>query len=196
MLIALNILGVFIFMFIYWKKLKDEYSSEIVFSSVFTYILFLLIFLFVSYRTSFEYWFWFTFAALPATGLFLKLKRKMSLYELLDAFAIAVIPWLVLLFTAEIIITGRVLNLVWAILFCLIAILYKYLESRYKLISWYKSGKIGFLGLVSVLVYFLFRGVASLIGLDLVSVVKYDFILSFILVIIVITLLIIRSSDK
>jgi len=66
--ILINIIGVLFFFFLFWKKLKEDYDSE----SIFTFAVFIAagigIFSFISQRILPQWWFW--ASCLGNTGLY------------------------------------------------------------------------------------------------------------------------------
>lgn len=158
------LVGILLFLFIFWKKLKEDYSSNIVFSLSF----FILSGVLLGYLTS-EYFFPHWFFWLEAFGAFLGftigiIKYNTRFFETFEALFIAFMPWLTLFYLAELINKPSLGIAVVTFLNFGLILLFDFVSTRYKNFSWYKSGKIGLAGLLTSGVFFLTRAaIASLL---------------------------------
>jgi len=155
--ILLNITGVLFFFFLFWKKLKEDYDSE----SIFTFAVFIAagigIFSFISQRILPLWWFW--ASCLGATLGFIvgRLKFKFRFFESLEATTIGLLPWLSFIFLQDAISSTSLPSLIAFIVLLLVIAFYTFLDAHYKKLTWYKSGKVGFSGLTTLGVLFLIR---------------------------------------
>ena len=165
----INLVGILLFLFLFWKRLKEDYSSNIVFSFSSFVLLGVLLGFMVS-KYFFPHWFFW----LEAFGAFLGftlgiIKYNTRFFETFEALFISFLPWLTLFYLAELIKKPS-----WAIVavtllnFGLI-LLFDFVSIRYKNFSWYKSGRIGLAGLLTSGVFFLTRAAIALIFPSMVS---------------------------
>lgn len=169
------IIGIVSFSFILWKKLKDDYPSDLIFR-------FTLVLLF-SGSAGFIFadrWFpdFSLFAGLVTSsliGAYAVKKFNLKFFEVVDA---AVISWFWLLFfirassVVAVLRLGRADLIIHAYLFssegrqvlagfCLaiaMILLYSFLRKRYRGFSWYPSGKVGFMGMSTLFVFLPLQG--------------------------------------
>lgn len=161
--LLVNILGVLIFLFLYWKKLKEDHVPEIIFSSAYI----ILGAIFASYLFTLKFlpnWlFWIQILAISlAFGISVK-KFRMRLFETLDALIISLLPWFSLVFLKDSVINSSLISFIGFVAVLFLIFIYYFLDSRYKRFTWYKSGKIGFSGLGTLTILFLARATTSLI---------------------------------
>jgi len=157
----INVIGIVLFLFLFWKKLKEDYSSNIIFGFSF-FILLGAGLGFLASKYFFPHWFfWF-----EAFGAFLGftvgiIKYNTRFFETYEALFMSFMPWLALFFlTREIYISVFILGLI---------VLSVYLKAKYKTFLWYKSGKVGLVGLLISEAFFLSRAVVALLFPSVVS---------------------------
>lgn len=169
---SLKFLAFTVFSFVLWKKLKDDYTHDLIFS-------FTLISLFVAafgvilaenFLPGFSFWIVFLLQLVCVTW-FVK-AGYFKFYELVDAFGVA---WLSFFLSSNLsdLLTQiikdkgiRILDLhfvLHVVLIGFVFLLYKTILKRYRSFSWYPSGKIGFLGFAVLALYFLFRGLVAIV---------------------------------
>lgn len=167
-LILPPLLGGILFLFIFWKRLREDYSSELIFNSGTIFVLLIIagFFLFrlaaglIAETPIFNpngLWFWGSIGGFLLAFLLSLKKFKLRAVETFEAAAIASLCWLLLVYAS---------NLVWpsfALVLILLAVFYQ-LERNYKRFSWYKSGRKGFSGQAVVGIFFLYRFVAALVS--------------------------------
>ena len=177
--ILFNILGMIIFLFLFWKKLKEDYISAQIFSSAFFIIAGIVVFYLISKLYLPSWWFWFSLLGFLIGFVISTLKFGLRIYETLEASFISILPWISFLYLNDSIKNTSWISLL-AFAFTLgIVFLYIFLNSKYKNFSWYKSGRVGFAGLTSMGIYFLIRGLIAIFFPFVVSfVVDYEPILS------------------
>lgn len=153
----INLVGLILFLFLFWKRLKEDYGSNIVFglSSL------VLSGTFIGYLVSryfFPHWFFW----LEGFGAFLGfaigiIKFNTRFIETYEALFIAFLPWLTLFYMVEFV---KKPNLGIAVVVFLnfgLMLFFDFVSSHYKNFSWYKSGKIGLAGLLTSGIFFLTR---------------------------------------
>ena len=164
-----NLVGILLFLFLFWKRLKEDYSSNIIFGLSF----FVLLGVFFGYLTSryfFPHWFfWF-----EAFGAFLGfaigiIKFNTRFFETYEALFISFLPWLTLFYLAELIKKPSLAIAVITLLNFSLILLFDFVSMRYKNFSWYKSGKIGLAGLLTSGVFFLLRAAIATLLPSVVS---------------------------
>ena len=165
----INVTGIVLFLFLFWKKLKEDYSSNIIFGLSF----FILLGAGLGYLTSkyfFPHWFfWF-----EAFGAFLGftvgiIKYNTRFFETYEALFISFMPWLTIFYLFEFIKKPGVEVAITTLLNLSLILLFNFVSLHYKNFSWYKSGKIGLAGLLTSEVFFLLRAAIALIFPSVVS---------------------------
>jgi hypothetical protein len=159
--ILFNIAGVLFFFFLFWKKLKEDYDSE----SIFTFAVFIAggigIFSFISQRILPQWWFWASCLGAILGFILGRLKFKFRFFESLEATTIGLLPWLSFIFLQDAISSTSLPSLIAFIVLLLIIAFYVFLDAHYKKFTWYKSGKVGFSGLTTLGVLFLIRAAVA-----------------------------------
>jgi hypothetical protein len=168
--ILLNTFGILFFLFIFWKKLKEDYTSTNTFSTA-LYILFGIgVFNILANRFLPQWWFWLDFLG-ASLGFALGVMRfKFRFFESLEAAVVALLPWLSLVFLGDAVLNSNLSSLIGSLVLLLIVVFYIFLDTHYKKFTWYKSGKVGFAGLITLGALFLIR---------IAVAVMFPFVLSF-----------------
>ncbi len=177
--LLINILGIFIFLFIFWKRQKEDFSSEIIFKLAVHILVGIGIAIAVSLYFLKEYWLWFTFVG-GIAGLLIAIYRlRTKFYEIFEAFVIAVLPWLSGIFLLDSAVHSSLSSFSGFLLILIVIFISYYLDAHYKAFSWYKSGKIGFSGLATLAIIFLIRFGLAIFGISVLSFVgKFEPLLS------------------
>ena len=170
--IILNILGFVVFLFIFWKRLKEDYLASQVFTSAIyiataTFGLYL-----ISLRWAFGWWFWLGFLGFVLGVLLSTVRYRLRFYETFEAAVIAFFPWLSLVFLSDAINNKSYFSLGFSLASLVFIFLFGFLNSRYKDFGWYKSGRIGFAGLTTLGIFFLTRGAIAIILPFMLSFVR------------------------
>lgn len=147
--ILVNILAFFVFLFVVWKRLKEDYSSENIFSLCFVTASGLMLGYFAAKLFAPQYWFWMEILGILLGYIFLLIKIRLKFYETFEALFIAFLTW----FGIYWLMTSFLATL---LVVCFIVLFYL-LDANYKNFTWYKSGRIGFSGLVTAGLFFLTR---------------------------------------
>lgn len=174
---VLKIAAFFFSSFIFWRKLRDDYAPGKIFS--FTLVLFLGVVagsLLVRYLPVGEsglatFSFWLPFFLIVLLTLYLVRKLDFRLFEVLDSLVPASLFFL-LIYSLAVVGNFERESLVEAGLAFVGLLIFHLLKGRYRKFSWYPSGKVGFLGLVTLALYFFARFlIAILFPLDLASAI-------------------------
>jgi len=193
----IGILGVILFLFIFWKKLKEDYSSNIIFTTAFAILIGSSLGLTIS-RIFFPTWFfWFAFLG-SILGMFLMItKFKFRFYETIEALILSTIPLISLMFFKDSIVNSS-LNSFLAFVTSLILIFLSYwFDINYKSFSWYKSGRIGFTGISIAIIFFITRTLVAIFKVSMVSFVgQIEIVTSGLMVLVGIGLLVNLGRQK
>ena len=177
--ILANLIGGVAFLFIFWKKLREDYPSYQVFTTAFYIIAGASLGFILSLKSFPPWWFWAGFIGILA-GLGLGVLRfKFRFFESFEASIFGLLPWLSLIFLADSIKSSSVASFLAFVLAVGLIGLYYYFDKHYKNFSWYRSGRIGFSGLTVAGAFFLLRALFAIAFPFVISFVnKYEVVLS------------------
>ena len=171
-ILIINIVGFILTAFSFWRKLKDDYVSEIIFNCFFLIIFGLVGGLLISLKFAGSWWFWLGIVGI-VFGYFISYKKyKLNFYECQEALIVSFSPWLFLIFANHGVLNRNIYSLGNSVLILLLIVLYLFLNRSYKDFAWYKSGRVGFAGLTTAGVYFLLRGVIAIFFSSMLSFVE------------------------
>lgn len=162
MLIA-NILGVTLFLFFLWKRLKDDYHYEKIFNFGFFVLLGLLVGYLVSRYFFEEYWFWTQLIIVAIILTLNMIRQKMKFFESLEALIVGLLPWLGFVFLSDSISKSSLSSFLLFWITLIVTFFFFLLDSQYRKFTWYKSGRVGFAGVVTGFAFFVSRIVLYLI---------------------------------
>jgi hypothetical protein len=166
-----GILGVLIFLFIFWKRLNEDYSSDIIFQ-VATAILIGLGLGSAASVLFFPAWFFWTSALGALLGMFLMtLKFKLKFYETFEALILAGMPLISLMFFKDAVNNSSMYSFLAFVGTLILIFLSYWFDINYRNFTLYRSGKIGFAGLSTAILLFFARTVIAIAGLTMVSFV-------------------------
>jgi hypothetical protein len=155
--ILINLLGGLVFLFFFWRRLREDYSGSQIFTTAFYVFVGIILFFLISYKFFPLWWFWLSFAG-AILGLVLGIFRyKLRFFEALESALMAFLPWLVLVFLSDSIQKSNPITLIFSILILGLIGVFYYLDDHYKGYVWYRSGRIGFAGLTCAGIFFLIR---------------------------------------
>lgn len=174
-----SLLGVIVFLFIFWKRLKEDYASEIIFKTAFSIIFGVIIFTLISFRF-FADWFLFGGMLGALIGLWISVARlKIRFYETLEAFVVGSLPYLSFVFLTDSVATSSLSSFSGFLMILVLLFVFYFLDVNYKNFTWYRSGRIGFVGLSTLAIFFLVRSTIAIFGITMLSFVgKYESIVS------------------
>ena len=163
-------LGILIFLFVFWNRLKEDYASEIIFQSATCILIGIGVGCFLSVKF-FPEWFFWTSLAGGLIGFSLAILRiRLKFYETLEAFIISSLPGLSLVFLVDSVTRSSLSSFLAFIVILITIFVSYYFDMHYKGFTWYKSGKIGFAGLAVAGLIFLIR---SLLATGRVPVISF-----------------------
>lgn len=175
-----SVLGAISFLFIYWKKMRHDYTRDMVFASGFSILLLVISMTFISIYIvryipatnifdSTQLWFWGALVGyLIAFGLNI-VNSKFKFFESLEASGIGLFIWLGFIFVANGINRRDLNSLLASGLVIGLFMIYLILERKYRRFTWYKSGRVGFAGLTTLGLFFLIRSMVSIYGGSMLS---------------------------
>lgn len=148
-----------------WRRLREDYSSNVLFTSGFLVIFGITLGILLSLRFSPLWWFWLGSVG-AVIGFFVGyLRFKFRIFEVLEAQFVSILPWLILVFLYDAILKSNLISLLFSVLILAIIALFYWLDANYKNFLWYKSGRVGFSGLMSLGIFFLARAtIATFLG--------------------------------
>lgn len=168
--VLLSALGILVFLFLFWRRLKEDYPQNAIFSTSFYMLLAVALASFLSTRFYPDWWFWVTLLGLSLGLMIGILRYKMRVFESIDATVISLMPWASLVFLSDSIKNTSLTSLAGSLVIFTLLGLFFVLEKHYKRFSWYRSGRIGFSGLTVLGLFFLLRAAVA---------VSFDNVLSF-----------------
>lgn len=124
-------------------------------------------------------WFWFALV-FYTISLFLAIYRfQMRFFETIEASAVGILLWFTVVFVSFSLSHPSTSSLLSSLYLVLLPLLFIYLDKKYKNISWYKSGKVGFSGLFTLGIFFLSRSLVAIGSFTVLSLSgRFDIVLS------------------
>lgn len=160
--ILINLLGILIFFFLYWRRLKEDYISPVIFTSLSIILVLGMMAYFLANKFLPNWWFWTTITAF-FVGLVVSVKYlKLHFYETLEVTIVSLFPWLFIVFLFDAVKNRSWISFSAAIIIPIFLFIYNQLNLRYKDFGWYRSGRIGFAGLTTLGIFFLIRGTIAI----------------------------------
>ena len=173
--ILTNLVGVLVFLFIFWKRLREDYSSEIIFKTAFEILIGILAGSLLSSKFLPVGFFWLAILGALIGLAIVIFSLRVKFYETFEALIISSFPWISFVFLLDSI-THSSLSSFFAFIAILIFVFISYyLDAHYKNFTWYRSGKIGFAGIVTVALFFIARALLAIFGISMVSFVSLRF---------------------
>lgn len=177
--IFLVLIGNLTFLYLFWSRLKEDYTSEAIFTNAFLVIFSFVLGEVVLMRFPTNYWFWvlliFIFLGF-VIGIY---RSKFKFMESLEALIISLLPSYSFYFLYQFIKQKSLEAISGFIIISLLIILFYIFERHYKRFSWYKSGRIGFSGLSAGAILFFTRALVFVFYESMLSFSgKYEIYLS------------------
>ena len=185
-------IGLLGFLFLFWRRLKEDYPAGHILSFGFLIIIPLLIgflaglvisgVIFSPNPVFFSptgLWFWLAFGlSLIGFGVG-QVKFRLRTYETFEAMALGFLFWFFALSFSNSLVTGNLKLFFFSLVVGSLVSFFFFLDVRYKTFTWYKSGKIGFSGLAILVMLFFIRVFVALLDPSMLSFIgKFDAILS------------------
>lgn len=169
--IAFGISGVLFFLYLFWKRLKEDYIPNQIFSTGFYVLIGISLAIFLANSLFPIWWFW-----LALLGGFIGawigiLRFNLKKVETLEAGILSGLSILGLFFVYDFISTQNRFSLAESAFILALVVLFFVLERSYKGFSWYKSGRVGFSGFSVAGIFFLARSLVALLLPSMVSFV-------------------------
>lgn len=185
------------FLFFFWKQLKDDYIRNQIFSTAFSGLLFLGVGYFISFKYFGNLRFWLSLVGAVAGFAVGVVKYKLKILEVFEAAVLGLLSLFTVIFIGTLFVTGKIIYLFSFVVLTLLFILFHLLEKYYKGFTWYKSGRIGFAGLTVSGVFFL---VYTIVAITLGSMISFvsnrDYLISFFLAILSFSFLVKLAKQK
>ncbi len=181
MMIIANILGVFLFLYLFWKTLKEDYLYEQIFNLAFLILIGVLIGFITSNFIFKDYWFWMILLGSLLGFSLGVIKQKMKFFESLEGYAIGLLPWIGLFYLTDSIKHSSLSLFLasWAVV--LTVFIYFFCKSHYRSFTWYKSGRVGFAGVIALIVFFITRIIFTFGSIEMYFSISATLLLSFLL---------------
>lgn len=179
MFIIINLIGLIIFLFLFWKRLKEDYLPNQIFSTFFSILFFMLLTYIVSINLFPIWWFWFTFLGF-LLGLIIGILRfKLKFYETFEASFLGFLICFSLYLLGDSVRSLNIFSFSGFVISVTLIGTFQYIDLHYKNYSWYKSGKVGITGLILSALFFLVRVIAFIFFPNALSFVhNYEIYLS------------------
>lgn len=161
-MVIANILGVFILFYFLWRTLKDDYQYEKIFNLAFICLFGVLISAIISTYLQNQYWFWVSVLFVVSGFLIAIKKQRMKFYESFDGLVVAVLPWLSFVYLSDSISKSSLSSFIffWMTLVCVFV--YFFITTHYRSFTWYKSGRVGLAGILTLILFIIFRIVVAI----------------------------------
>lgn len=171
-LYLLLFLGIFSFSFVSWRSLREDYSSEKTFSCTVLFLLGGLAGWTIFNRWLPEFAFWGALGGSSIFGFGTIFRMNFRFFEVLDALAVGFL-WLTLFLCSAIIFRQgqgqNFTNLYIPVIAAVTLLTYQFFLKHYRRFSWYPSGKIGFIGGMSIALFFFFRMLVDFVEVWMLS---------------------------
>ena len=175
-------MGVLVYLFFLWKRLKDDYIRNQIFTTAFYGLAMLGIGYVASLYVLGNLRFWLSLAGSVLGFAFGIFRYRLKILEVFEAAVLGLLSIFSMVLLGELIVTRNVIYLFSFIVLLLLIILFHLLDKYYKGFAWYKSGRIGFSGLTVAGVFF---SIYTVVAMTLSSMISFvgnkDFIISFVL---------------
>jgi hypothetical protein len=174
----LILLGALIFLFSFWRRLKEDYFENQIFTTGFYIFFFVLLGNVLAHYFLSSYWFLFSFMGILIGLAVSTFRYKMRFFENVEAMVVASFAPIILILGYDGIRSKHAESFFAIAVIGLLIGLYYFLSTHYKRITWYKSGKVGFAGVFVLGVFFLLRALLAVRFPDVVSFVEYEWLIS------------------
>jgi hypothetical protein len=160
--LAVTLGGILIFLFIFWKRLKEDYSPAIIFQAAFYLLLGIGVSQLLSFKLLPNLFFWTSILGALIGLLLGHLRFKVRIYESLESAVIGLLPWMSFVFLKDSVIHASLSSFLGFLAILLIILIFYYIDTHFREFTWYKSGKVGFAGLATLALIFIIRSTIAL----------------------------------
>lgn len=149
------------YLFIYWRRLKEDYAPQVIFASGFIIIISIAVASLIALIAfgSVSYAFWIAIGIYLVAFYFVLKKYRLRGYETFEASGMGLLFIVLVSSLWSFVASPNPASFVLVLLPILAHLIFGFLDSRYKRFTWYSSGRVGFAGLTAILLYFLMRSV-------------------------------------
>lgn len=160
-MVIANVIGLSLFLFLLWKNLKEDYQYEKIFNLASLTLAGLLACVLLNIYLKNDYWFWVYLIGLISGFSIGLIKLKMKLYESFDGLVVGSLSWLGFVYLTNSINKSSLSDFILFWISAVCVFLFFFFKSHYRTFNWYKSGRVGFAGLLSGAIYFLIRAISN-----------------------------------
>lgn len=164
--------GILLYLYNFWKRLKDDYTRNQIFSTAFYGLALLVVGYMFSIYFFQSFMFWFTLMGAVVGFIIGIFRYKLKILEVLEAAVLGLISLYAFILLAELIVTNEIFYLFSFVVMILLVLLFFLLDRYYKGFAWYKSGRIGFSGLTVSGVFFMIYAVIAITLGSMISFVS------------------------
>ena len=139
--IIFTFLSTFLFLFLFWRKLKDDYAQNQIFTTGFYSLFGVALLSVIADNFIPNWWFWLSFLG-AFVGVVIGIFRyRMRFFETLEAWVIASLSLIFLVYLYSYIYSFDTQIGLGLIVTVFLFVLFSYLDVHYKKFTWYKSGR-------------------------------------------------------
>jgi hypothetical protein len=180
--ILFTIIAAVTFLFLFWRKLREDYTANQIFNTGFYSLFGLFAFSIFAQYYFFSFTYWISLVG-SLIGLVAGINRfKFRTFESIEAWVAGSLGIMFWFYVHETVRKFNLFDSYAALVLAFLLFLFLYLDKHYKRFGWYKSGRVGFAGMAIMGTYFLIRcAVAMTFPNMLFFVGKTDALLSGIL---------------
>ncbi|KKQ98509.1 MAG: hypothetical protein UT24_C0009G0009 [Candidatus Woesebacteria bacterium GW2011_GWB1_39_12] len=169
--IVFSFIAVIIFLFLFWRRLKEDYTQNQIFTTAFYILLGFSLGGIISDNFAPSWWFWISFLG-GSLGIFIGILRfNLRIFETIEAGILSSLTLYGFVFCYSWIDTNKVISALGTLIILVFIIIFVFLDKSYKTFSWYKSGRVGFTGMTILGFFFLTRAIVATLGVDVLSFV-------------------------
>ena len=174
-----NLVGALVFVYLFWKRLRDDYLSEQLFTTAIFVVAGVALGLLISKFLAPAWWFWLGLGGICLGGGAGVYRFRLRAFEVTEALAFSLVPWMGLIFVSDSINHLSLPSFIAFVICALLLALFIYFDKHYKNFSWYASGRVGFSGLAVSGIFFSLRSLVAIFFPFVLSFVgKYELALS------------------
>lgn len=166
-------IAIIFFLFSYWKNLKDDHTSETIFSSGFILLcsaiavamLIQLLGKGIVPTRIFSprgLWFWGGAAGFLGAMFFIARKHSIRFFELFESATVSMLLGLLVISIIELLEARTPATIAVSVILFLLVLFYHFLRRNYKSFSWYKSGRVGFASLATISLFFFTKAISAI----------------------------------
>ncbi len=177
--ILVSLIGILIFLFVFWRRIKEDYASDVVFTAGFLVVAGIILGGLISKQFFPSWWFWASTVG-ASLGILLGIVRfSLRPFETVEAGVLGLLPWVILIFWLDSIKNSSLVSLIYSVGILALLGLFYFLDGHYKDFTWYKSGRVGFAGLTVAGFFFILRAAIAIFFPSVLSFVgKFEALVS------------------